>query len=690
MIRETQAAGSKLTAVQSGKHLPTAKSDLELSMQRLNEHKDEWAALPLREIIRLFEAVLQNLILVADEWVEKDIQNRGLTPAHWDAAVSYFGGPIMTIHTLRAYLQSLKDIEHDGKPRIPGKITTKSNGQVAVQVYPTSLYEKILFTGFKGEVWLDPGIKVNDHAIAQANNYLYPKRTGKVALVLGAGNVSALTINDTYHQLINERNVVLIKVHPVTEYLGELLIKIFAPLIQRGFLQVVYGGAAEGVYLCQHELIEAIHITGSDKTYENIVYGSGDVGEQNKRNRQPMLTKQITSELGNVTPAIIIPGPWTQADIEYQAENLATTMTVNSGFNCISTRVIIQHESWQLRSQLMDKLCEQLQHIPLCKSYYPGAQKRISEIVSRKPEAKQIGIAQSSESPWTVIQNLDAENNQEECFSAEVFGGFTTETAQLLPTIHTTLASDINKYQIALALLKVNASNENHPIQVKLNTMQFLQQVLNGERPNTIPKIDPAFEINKQNLIQVVLLSMNLDQLKAADFQLIEKLKALPNGKFPKSVEAQKFDEKLREFNNAKQNTAAPNRAVPLPPNFNAQCLEAIHRDSKLCNDLLSLTDFVKNDSFTAIANHLAKKNFSAIIVLLRGAFTKQGDEALQSPLDKQVNSFLTTLKRNVNGELTDSKQFVTEIKNVISGLNALKSEKVLAVQQTATYRGNR
>lgn len=429
MIRETQTAGSKLTAVQSGNHLPTAKSDLDLSVQRLNQHKDEWASLPLREIIQLFEAVLQNLNLVADEWVEKDIQNRELTPAHWDAAVSYFGGPIMAIHTLRAYLQSLKDIEQFGKPRIPGKISTKSNGQVAVQVYPTSLYEKILFTGFKGEVWLKPKVKLNDHPIEQANKYVHPAQSGKVALVLGAGNVSALTINDTYHQLINERNVVLIKVHPVTEYLGELLKKIFAPLIERGFLQVVYGGVPEGVYLCQHELIEAIHITGSDKTYENIVYGSGDIGKQNKRNRQPVLTKQITSELGNVTPAIIIPGPWTQADIQYQAENLATTMTVNSGFNCISTRVIIQHESWSLRSQLMNKLCEQLQHIPLCKSYYPGAQKRIKEIVSRKPEAKQIGIAQSSESPWTVIQNLDAENNQEECYSAEVFGGFTTETA---------------------------------------------------------------------------------------------------------------------------------------------------------------------------------------------------------------------------------------------------------------------
>lgn len=427
-MKEALVAGSKLTAVQNGNHIPTTMPDLDRSLLLLNDNKNKWSSLSVSEIINLFESVLQNLTTIADEWVEKDIQNRGLTSAHWDAAVSYFGGPIMAIHTLRAYLQSLKDIERYGKPRLPGKITTKSNGQVAVQVYPTSLYEKILFNGFKGEVWLDTEITTSAE-IAQAKNYFQPSHTGKVALVLGAGNVSALTINDTYHQLINERHVVMIKVHPVTEYLGELLEKIFEPLITRGFLQVVYGGVPEGVYLCQHELIDTIHITGSDKTYDNIVYGAGEIGLQNKQNRQPICSKKITSELGNVTPAIIIPGPWTQADIQYQAENLATTMTVNSGFNCISTRVIIQHESWQLRSQLMASLCEQLQHIPLCKSYYPGAQKRIAEIVTQKPEAKQIGIANASESPWTVIQNLEAANQDEECFRAEVFGGFTTETA---------------------------------------------------------------------------------------------------------------------------------------------------------------------------------------------------------------------------------------------------------------------
>lgn len=261
------------------------------------------------------------------------------------------------------------------------------------------------------------------------------------------------------------------------------------------------------------------------------------------------------------------------------------------------------------------------------------------------------------------------------------------ERSQLLPTIHATLTDEVNKHQIALALLKVNPSNADHPIQFKLNTMQFLQRVLNGERPDTLPKIDPTFEINKQNLIQVALLSMNLEQLKPADFQLIEKLKALPNCKFPNTAEALKYDEKLRDYNSSKQTASAPTRTVPLPPNFNAQCLEAIHRDSKLCNDLLSLTDFVKNDSFTAIANHLSKKNFSAIIVLLRGTLTKQGDSTQQSPIDKQLHSFLTTLKRNVNGELTDSRQFIAEIQNVISGLNALKSEQSLAVQRTPTFR---
>lgn len=424
------SAGFQFPLINQNEITPTAYIALDQSIQRLNDNKRTWATLPVEEVIDLFTMVMQQLSDVSEYWAMRDIQNRGLTPDHWDAAMSYFGGPIMVLQTLRSYLHSLKDIQRYGKPRLHGGVTTKMNGQVAVPVFPKSIDQCILFRGFKGEVWLDFVNKSNQSfSVEQANAYQQQLHEGKISLVLGAGNVSGITINDTLHKLINERHVVLIKVHPVTEYLGEILKKIFSPLIQRGFLQVVYGGVPEGAYLCQHELIDTIHITGSDKTYEHIVFGTGESGEENKRRQQPLLNKPITSELGNVTPAIIIPGPWKDSDFAYQGENLASSMTINNGFNCVSTRVMIQQAGWEGRERLLNALRTTLANTPLTKSYYPGAQARIREMVANRADAEQFGNADSSQTPWTLIPYLDSHNTNEYCFTSEVFGGFTSETA---------------------------------------------------------------------------------------------------------------------------------------------------------------------------------------------------------------------------------------------------------------------
>jgi aldehyde dehydrogenase (NAD(P)+) len=47
--------------------------------------------------------------------------------------------------------------------------------------------------------------------------------------------------------------------------------------VQRGFLEFVYGGADVGSYCCHHALVAAVHLTGSEATYNNIMFGSPKV-----------------------------------------------------------------------------------------------------------------------------------------------------------------------------------------------------------------------------------------------------------------------------------------------------------------------------------------------------------------------------------------------------------------------------
>ncbi len=47
----------------------------------------------------------------------------------------------------------------------------------------------------------------------------------------------------------------------------------------------------------------------------------------------PPLNKPVDAELGCVTPYIVVPGAWTDADLEYHAGTVADGLTHNAGAN---------------------------------------------------------------------------------------------------------------------------------------------------------------------------------------------------------------------------------------------------------------------------------------------------------------------------------------------------------------------
>ncbi|MFN8159102.1 MAG: aldehyde dehydrogenase family protein [Candidatus Nanopelagicales bacterium] len=63
----------------------------------------------------------------------------------------------------------------------------------------------------------------------------------------------------------------------------------------------------------------------------------------------PLLTEAHDDELGGISPLIVVPGDWSDADIQYQAEHIATSSSNNSGHNCIATQVLVLPELGQGR-----------------------------------------------------------------------------------------------------------------------------------------------------------------------------------------------------------------------------------------------------------------------------------------------------------------------------------------------------
>ena len=407
----------------------TSREDMEKALRELQARKSAWAALSVIERIVIIERLMRDFDSVAKRWVAASMAAKGIDVDSPGVSEEWGAGVWPVMKNLRQLRQSLADIASVGHPKIPGKVTIREDGQVVAQVFPQTVYDRIFFMGVTAEIWMEPGVSAETLSQTQAVSYHEKNPQGKVALVLGAGNVSSIGPMDILYKMFVENQVVILKMNPVNAYLGPLIEESFRALIDPGFLRIVYGGADEGAYLCNAPQVDEIHITGSDKTFDAIVFGAGPEGAARKASRTPQLQKRITGELGNVSPVIVVPGPLSESDLKYHAEHLVTMLTNNAGFNCNATRVILTEKNWPQREQLLQKMRGILASIPPRNAYYPGAHARQQRFVAEHPDAEQFGAASGEQLPWTLIANVDPQQADDVCFTTEAFCGLFAETA---------------------------------------------------------------------------------------------------------------------------------------------------------------------------------------------------------------------------------------------------------------------
>lgn len=407
----------------------SSREEIDVAVAVLQQNKAAWTEVTVKERITILSDLSRRFHALADRWAALCVEHEGLNPEQPGSGEEALVGPYFILRNLRLLRESLLDIQTHGRPRIPGSVRTLPNGQVTARVFPIDLYDRAFYPGVTADVWMEPGVTEKSLSGTMAVAYHAPVRQGRVALVLGAGNVSSIGPMDALYKLFVEDQVVVFKTHPVNAFLGPLMEEAFQPLIARGFFRVIYGGAEEGAWLCQHDGVDEIHITGSDKTYEAIVFGPGEEGRRRKLAGEPVLHKRFTAELGNVSPVIVVPGPWDEGDLEFHAENLATMLTNNAGFNCNASRMIVQHASWGQRQALLDKVREVLANIPVRRAWYPGAADRFEAfLAAHGKQVETFGDRSGDRLPWALIPDLDPLDSDDICFTTEAFCGVFGET----------------------------------------------------------------------------------------------------------------------------------------------------------------------------------------------------------------------------------------------------------------------
>lgn len=386
---------------------------LDKAIQDLGDNKTRWARTGTAERIAMLADIKDRLLAVSEIWAETAAARKMIPAGSPLLGEEWMSGPYALMAACNLFMQTLASIED--KKHISGlPVRERADGQIAATVLPHSIWDYLLFSGVKAEVWMQPGVTRQNLAANTSASYDGPAdlRDGKVSLILGAGNIAAIPPLDCFTKLFSEHQVVLLKLNPVNEYLLEFLRPALRPLIDFGALRIVKGGADVGEYLCNHPGIDTIHITGAQSSHDSIVWGAGDEGVTNKAAGTPKNTRPITSELGAVCPTIVVPGPWTDADLSFQAEHIATQKLHNSGFNCIACQMLILPQTWELTDTLLAKIKTTLSDAPPRPRYYPGADGRVKDFADHDPQGE------AADGARCVIVALDAggdswlENNE--------------------------------------------------------------------------------------------------------------------------------------------------------------------------------------------------------------------------------------------------------------------------------------
>jgi aldehyde dehydrogenase (NAD(P)+) len=404
---------------------PTNHQELDEAIAQLNDRARVFARLPAAEKALLLRECMPRIADAADAWVATGAKAKHISGAY--VAEEWLAGPLPTLRNARLLAESLEAIARAGRPPLGTATRVREDGRLEIAVFPTSTFDKIAFAGFTGTCLMSAGVDRAEAAQRQASFFKKKDPDGGVSLILGAGNVSSIPPMDVFTKMFVEGYACVLKMNPVNEWVGPILERALAPLVEHGYLRIVYGGGDVGQYLVEHAGVHDVHITGSDQTHDLIVWGPpGAERERRLKANDPKLGKPITSELGNVSPVVIVPYEYHDDELAFMAANVATMVTNNGSFNCNAAKMLVTSRAWPQRDAFLGLVARELSRSPARKAYYPGAFDRYAKLTTGR-DLNIPGRAGDGELPWTIIREVDTSNVNDPVFQIEPFCGILSD-----------------------------------------------------------------------------------------------------------------------------------------------------------------------------------------------------------------------------------------------------------------------
>lgn len=197
----------------------TAYAELDRDLQLLAGNREKWVKTPVTERIAILAEIKEALMPVAQAWAETASRKKGIAAGSPLEGEEWLSGPYCVLNYCNQMMETLSKVA--GKQHLNHvPVRQLSNGQVVARVLPASIWDHLLLSGVKIDVWMQPGVTKSN--LAQNTAGLYDAasplhKTGKVSLVLGAGNIASIAPLDVFQKLFSENEVVILKMNPVND-----------------------------------------------------------------------------------------------------------------------------------------------------------------------------------------------------------------------------------------------------------------------------------------------------------------------------------------------------------------------------------------------------------------------------------------------------------------------------------------
>lgn len=328
-----------------------------------------WSKVDLPDRLYYLESCRNNLRRIAPFWIEEEANLRGHSPQSPEGAESWLLGPFPVARTLRYLINGVKS---GGRPKVPSR-RLRIDGRSVSRVFPNGFHEGLMFYDIQAKVWCT-GSQLQGSRYRKARDGMPGP-----SLVLGGASVSSILATDLLSKLFCENRPVVCKIPPRLASLEPIYREVFHPLIRDHHLQLLSGDAEVGKQLLKNPVFSNVHLTGTAHTHQAVL----------QANR--VEDRTFTAELGCVTPVMIVPGPWSQRELLYQARHLASILTINGGYTCVTPQILVLSKNWSHKGAFLRALRSALEEFSHRDDQYPGAEQRRLSFRADYPQGEELG-----------------------------------------------------------------------------------------------------------------------------------------------------------------------------------------------------------------------------------------------------------------------------------------------------------